>query len=382
MNGEIEAAGDIATGALIAHTLEPETSGPASHVSSLCLNCGATLVGAHCHQCGQRGQIHRTLAAFFHDILHSLFHFEGKIWRTLPMLVLHPGELTRRYVRGERARFVSPLALFLFAIFLMFSVLSLSNGFAGIKATSNIDLTTKTPAQVQAELVKDNATLAKKNSDLTRLEALRAAHTPDPNDDRADRMTDLHDDIAELRRDIAELKADTKVSVSGKASAPSAQNADTNGFTIAGGNTPWEKAFKPEVEKARANPELLFLKMEQGTHKYSWIIIPLSLPFLWLVFFWRRDLKMYDHVVFITYSLTFMIFLVATFSVMNRFPALRAPGGILLMFGPPIHIFRQLKGAYVRSNIGALSRTIFLIVAAFIVLTVYAVLIVVVSLIG
>ena len=40
--------------------------------------------------------------------------------RTLPMLAWKPGELTRRYIDGQRARFVSPIALFLFCVFLMF----------------------------------------------------------------------------------------------------------------------------------------------------------------------------------------------------------------------------------------------------------------------
>ena len=30
--------------------------------------------------------MHRTLGAFFHDLLHGVFHFEGRIWRTLPLL--------------------------------------------------------------------------------------------------------------------------------------------------------------------------------------------------------------------------------------------------------------------------------------------------------
>ncbi len=62
---------------------------------------------------------------FFHDLLHGVLHFEGKIWRTLPMLAWRPGELTRRYIDGERAKFVSPIALFLFSVFLMFAVVKL-----------------------------------------------------------------------------------------------------------------------------------------------------------------------------------------------------------------------------------------------------------------
>ncbi len=57
------------------------------------------------------------MSAYGHDILHGVFHFEGTIWRTLPMLAFRPGELTR-------ARFVSPIALFLFSVFLMFTVVA------------------------------------------------------------------------------------------------------------------------------------------------------------------------------------------------------------------------------------------------------------------
>ena len=50
-----------------------------------------------------------------------MFHVEGKIWRTIPDLAIRLGDLTRRYIAGERAKFVLPLALFLFAVFLMFA---------------------------------------------------------------------------------------------------------------------------------------------------------------------------------------------------------------------------------------------------------------------
>src|SRR6185503_13895415 len=45
-------------------------------------------------------------------------------WRTLPLLMFRPGRLTREWVMGKRARYVSPLALFLFTVFVMFMALS------------------------------------------------------------------------------------------------------------------------------------------------------------------------------------------------------------------------------------------------------------------
>ena len=60
------------------------------------------------------------------DFVAGIVNFEGKFWRTLPMLAWCPGDLTRRYIAGERARFISPIALYLFSVFLMFAVLNLT----------------------------------------------------------------------------------------------------------------------------------------------------------------------------------------------------------------------------------------------------------------
>ena len=98
MSGEGEFIGDIAAGALAARATEPSHGEGADNGHSheaACLNCGTVLIGSHCHACGQAAHVHRTISAFFHDLLHGVFHFEGKIWRTLPMLAWKPGQLTR-----------------------------------------------------------------------------------------------------------------------------------------------------------------------------------------------------------------------------------------------------------------------------------------------
>ena len=128
MTGGIEAIGSVVEGGMLARAVEPKAGEAAdghSHESA-CLNCGTALIGSHCHNCGQAAHIHRTIGAFFHDIAHGVLHFDGKTFRTLPLLAWKPGELTRRYIAGERARFVSPMALFLFSVFLMFAVFQLA----------------------------------------------------------------------------------------------------------------------------------------------------------------------------------------------------------------------------------------------------------------
>ena len=140
MSEFVEAAGGIAEGTLLARAVEPRAGETDGHThETACLNCGAELDGPYCRMCGQRGHVHKTIGAFLHDLVHGAFHFEGKIWHTLPLLAVRPGELTRRYIAGERARFVSPMALFLFSVFLMFAVFQFV-GFGAPSDFGNVNL--------------------------------------------------------------------------------------------------------------------------------------------------------------------------------------------------------------------------------------------------
>ena len=123
MEGHGEAAADVITGGVIARAVEP-AAGEAhdQKVMATAVIAALSLTGAYCSNCGQAAHLHRSLVSLGHDILHGVFHFEGKVWRTLPELFFRPGRLTRRYIDGERAKFVSPMALYLFAVFLMFAV--------------------------------------------------------------------------------------------------------------------------------------------------------------------------------------------------------------------------------------------------------------------
>ena len=126
MSGDIEGIGAAVTAGLAGHAVEPRHGGTGTaHAGARCLNCGTSLAGSHCHYCGQRADVHRSFGAIGHDLVHAIFHFEGKIWNTLPLLSWRPGDLTRRYIHGERARFISPLALFLVAVFLTYAVLAI-----------------------------------------------------------------------------------------------------------------------------------------------------------------------------------------------------------------------------------------------------------------
>jgi hypothetical protein len=101
------------------------------------------------------------------------------------------------------------------------------------------------------------------------------------------------------------------------------------------------------------------------------MLVPISMPFLWLMFFWRRGITMYDHAVFSLYSLSFMSLLFTVVATLGYFNF----GGwaaSLFAFVPPVHMFMQLRGTYGLSKFGAFWRTCVMLIVAFIVLSMYA----------
>jgi hypothetical protein len=79
-----------------------------------CPNCGRLLDGAFCADCGQKvTALNPTVHDFLHDLTHELLHVDGKIFRSVRLLTTRPGFLTREYFEGRRARYVSPIRLYL-----------------------------------------------------------------------------------------------------------------------------------------------------------------------------------------------------------------------------------------------------------------------------
>ena len=305
MTADTEASAGVLTGAVVVGVIDPATGSPAAErVTSghaACPNCGAALTGAYCSSCGQPAHIHRSIVGLVHDILHSVFHFEGKFWRTLPELVINPGRLTRRYVQGERTKYVSPVALYLFTVFLMYAVFSL----------------TGTP------LVG----------------------------------TDWKQITETARRD-AELDAAKEA----QQTAPTSVSREATAGR-------WARLINGLTE----DPALLSYKMKANGYKYSWALIPMSLPFMWLLFVRRRDIHMYDHAIFVTYSITFMMLLMTVVTLVG---GLFLPSRYLspvVQGGAVVHMYRQLRGAYGLSAGGALLRVIPLLAAAGTVLVVFVV---------
>lgn len=331
MSGIGEGLAELGQGAMTAAAVEPATGEGGHTHETTCLNCGTPLVGSHCHACGQAAHVHRTLGAFFHDLLHGVFHFEGKVWRTLPMLAWHPGRLTRQYIDGRRASYVSPIALFLFCVFLMFSVFHATEGKEKGEHAVNVQGLDESQARLKGEIAglqgQRKAALAKRQ-DTAPFDAQI--------EDRQDALATLRDVQSGLSGGRMRTKADKVVS-----DFPQIDHA---------------------IRKFNANPELASYKLQTYAYKYSWALIPISVPFLWLMFPFSRRFHLYDHTVFVTYSLCFMTLLLIAAMIGGALGA----GGLLgwLFLVPPVHMYRQLRGAYGLRKRSALVRTVLLLMFA------------------
>jgi hypothetical protein len=111
---------------------------------------------------------------------------------------------------------------------------------------------------------------------------------------------------------------------------------------------------------------------QSNAYKFSWLLIPISVPFVWLLFPLRRRYKLYDHTVFVTYSLSFMLLLVGVMSLLAVWGSVDWLVA-LLFFYAPFHMYRQLRDAYDLSRFSAWWRNWFLSLFSFFALLLFAV---------
>ena len=370
MSEELEAMGTAVEGGLIAKALEDEKLAAAGGKSGECLNCGTLVAGSYCASCGQPLHVHRSIGAFWHDILHGVLHFEGKFWRTLPLLAWKPGDLTRRYVHGERAKFISPMALFLFSVFMMFAVFSFlgdpfsSDGIAGKKdevSSGVVVQAAQMDGQIKAKAAQlpqamgdQKIKLEKEILDLKKgrnvMATLTGEETPYPNVS----LSDGEPEVGSLTpEELDQIEAGLEDIKDG--------NALTAESDVSTGSPDADKWLRTAVNRVSANPDLLLYKLKANGYKFAWLLIPISLPFVWLVLIGRRGFHFYDHAVFTTYSISFMSLLFITCAILAAVGVAESIWASLAIFYPPFHMYRQLRHSYGLTRIETLFRLIALL---------------------
>lgn len=267
-------------------------------IGTPCANCTTPLQGPWCHNCGQLGEdFHRSVGHLVIEAFEGLFHFDGRVWQTLPDLMLRPGRLTRAYLDGHRAPQIPPLRLFLVVLLALF----LAGSIGG-----------KSGGALVAAQVKDDATgktVTRRFNQLTPEERAKAK--------------------AELE------KEPVNVNLGGR---PNKAAGD------------WLKA---RLIKAIDDPERFMMAMEQWSERFAFLMLPLAAGLLSLLFVFQRRFYVFDHTIFSLHSLSaFGLVLTASFLLSHVIGTFSH----LLWLIPPVHLFVHMRGVYGTSILGTLIR--------------------------
>jgi hypothetical protein len=80
---------------------------------SNCANCGTTLGGRFCANCGQDAHVQLTVRHFFEEVIEGLLHLDSTFWRTFRPLLFRPGLITEQYLAGRRKYYAPPFRTYL-----------------------------------------------------------------------------------------------------------------------------------------------------------------------------------------------------------------------------------------------------------------------------
>jgi hypothetical protein len=118
-----------------------------------CPNCGTLIAGNFCQGCGQSAHLHVPSAReFLHEFIAHYVALEGKLWKSVALLLFRPGRLTRDYIEGKRVRYVEPLRLYLTFSIIFFAIFKLSgNSFGDAVSTAPPERHAAAPVSATAQ---------------------------------------------------------------------------------------------------------------------------------------------------------------------------------------------------------------------------------------
>lgn len=267
-----------------------------------CANCGAHLTGPYCHQCGQKGHLHTRIWHMAEDFIEGVMHFDGRLWRTLPLLAFRPGRLSRAWIEGKRVRYVAPLHIFLFGIFLFFLVLSLTGGQLFLDAFKSIaeDSPPKAASQTGASGALPTSPGSTNGKIVVKPKKWTVCARPDLD--------------------------------------------------------PFRAAVCEAFDHIKQDPKYYAYKAESTTYKLAPLLAPISMLILAVLLLFKRGYTFYDHGVVSLYGLSFFA-LIVTLAMALRAASGFNPGEFVLIV-LIVHVVLHLRGAYKLSWFGATLRAL------------------------
>lgn len=388
---------------------------PFPHKGEPCKNCGTALEGWYCYNCGQNADTHhRSIFHLIWEAIEGMFHLDGRLANTLPLLFFNPGKLAKDYMEGRIVRHAPPFRTFLVALLLFIfaaehlihnvrhqqelkeereaAQLATPQGrkakadeIRKAAAESRQERLTEAVAQRDEDLKEEGADKAKiareYADDVTKAETRYAERVAEAEaleknaNAGAEALAKLHGknrDVAatvrgldfqspETLEDGANKLADAQIGgahvniVGPDAKTKAAIQAEAakpghSGKHYDGG---W---FKERIAKAIENPDYYILVLFGWAHRLAVLLLPIIGLSLALVYVNKRQYYIYDHLLVATNLLSFAFLTNALLFVLPA--ALAGPFLVILAVWTPINLFQTLRGGYGSTVVGAIFKTL------------------------
>jgi hypothetical protein len=308
------ATGDELFEAISAETIANEITRASKHslpIGSGCLNCHTALAGPYCYACGQRGEKYsRSIWRLAGEAFEGLTDLDGRLWQTLPRLAFRPGRLTRDYLDGHRAVQIPPFRIFLLVLVLVFFTGGLNLG-----RSNNFHVLGLNDPKVAAVMSpKDGADLGKAVSEL------KGGKTDGSNVDINIGPQGLSQ-LATAKKDISNINLNV-------------------------GSTKANAFWTDRAKKALSDPKALMAATAEWANRLAVLMLPVAALLLSVLFLFKKNVYVFDHLIFSMHSLSFQGLLLSAMFVGGIW-AEQAWWGLWLC---PVHLFFHMRGTY-RSHI-------------------------------
>lgn len=388
---------------------------PFTHKGEPCKNCGTPLEGWWCYSCGQNADTHhRSILHLIWEAIEGMFHLDGRLANTLPLLFFRPGKLARDYMEGRVARHVPPFRTFLVALLLF--IFAAEHAIHNIRHEMELKeereiaaLATPAGRKAKADEMRKDAVETRdsrlKDAAEERDEALKAAgadkakvaadydarikkaqekyaasvaeadaleKNPNAAAEAKAKIEKRGEDVANQIRglelqDLDKLDENTRkigeTNIGGQrfnvvtsdvgAQKEATAHIDLGKSSDDHGVANW---FKEGLAKAFANPEYYMVVMFGWAHRLAVLLLPIIGLSLALVYVNRRQFYIYDHLLVATNLLSFAFLINAIAMVMPK--SLVGPWLAIITFWTPINLFQTLRGGYGSTIVGAAFRTL------------------------
>jgi len=323
---------------------------PHSHTKlPACANCHYAFRAGEpdefCPRCGQ--QNHPVIIGFGHvveELLEGVFHFDGKVFRTAGLLLFKPGELTRRYLAGQRVPYVPPLRLYVFLSFVYFLLLSVDTAHqvskVEFKKGNNFSINIGSKDADEADAPKDKAQ-AKALADSLQANLERAQ--PDTVQFlKFGKTASLKMSVADIKRLPAEITDAQVDSIIARQKAP---------------NTYLQRLLVKRIVRWHgASKEEILHQLLRGFSILLFLLMPLAALLLKLAYF-RQHRYYISHLIFTVHLQCFALVLLALALVLGWLHVWGIVMAAVLVYGVA-YLVLALKRVYAQGWLKTLAKSV------------------------